>query len=284
MSVGDVVSGSSLLPAPAVGAAWVGGTAAARCGPGNGPHTWVGTRHCGDGAEGPWCGAGNGDAMSSAGSRGFQKEPLSGSCETGCEKHTAHTRGRSAPSLRVPPMTHAPWHGWVPRRMQAPTFPPRSHAQLCSKPFPRPRLSQCGAVGRRAAEAVPNSHLTSQPRSTRRCHPTAPRPGTPWHRCPNPEASAVTQPCGQRSQLCTKLPTLTASRARTQGTAVGSSPVCPHLCQPFHSTQPLVSHCHCSMRRETEAQWGHTVRFGIPQSRLDWTEERVKSGAHRTAF
>lgn len=81
----------------------------------------------------------------------------SGSCEKGCEKHTAHTRGRSAPSLRVPSMTHAPWHGWVPRRMQAPTFPPRSHARLCSKPFPRPRFSQCGAVGRRASEAVRNS-------------------------------------------------------------------------------------------------------------------------------
>lgn len=260
MSVGDVVSGSSLSSC----AGRHGGrtrTGAAR-GLGARPHParGPGNRHRAgrdpasppgtvqeNGAGGdPGTGCPHGARRRELGRKPrFPEGAFSGSRAPGLDQNPrAHGPGAVAgpraalshtllsPHVPSQPLTHAPWHGRVPRRtLLAPApFPPCSHARTHARPssshapaparlrapFPRPRLSPtAGAAGCRrppqqeriwggGPEAVQNSahpraHGTGE--GAVPWDPSCPpqplgsaRLGTPWPCSLHPGASAVTQP------------------------------------------------------------------------------------------
>lgn len=190
MSVGDVVSGSSLSSCAGrlggrarAGAAWVGDTAApcprpwepapSGTGPGIAPGHRTGGRSKGDPGTGRPTEPGRRElgrkprfpegAFSGSHAPGLYQNPRAHGPGAAARPRAALSHTLLSPHVPSQPLTHAPWHGRVPRRALAPApFPPCSHARTHARPgrshapaparlrapFPRPRLSPtAGAAG-----------------------------------------------------------------------------------------------------------------------------------------
>lgn len=190
MSVGDVVSGSSLSSCAGrlggrarAGAAWVGDTAApcprpwepapSGTGPGIAPGHRTGGRSKGDPGTGRPTEPGRRElsrkprfpegAFSGSRAPGLYQNPRAHGPGAAARPRAALSHTLLSPHVPSQPLTHAPWHGRVPRRALAPApFPPCSHARTHARPgrshapaparlrapFPRPRLSPtAGAAG-----------------------------------------------------------------------------------------------------------------------------------------